>query len=340
MAARGGGGRTGGGRVGTGERSIRGGSSPSLERAKRRLDARSLGRGAAAAGRRGVAVARRGRGRVPARSLRAGPRPPRRRRGGLVARAGRFALRRARGDAPRPAAAEARPVRRGRGAARRRPPGLGPARHRGARDAGAPAQARGAVRRAAGRRAGRLGQLPRPVRPAPATGQSRLDRPRADREDLARPGEGRPRTPRTTTGSGSDGRTSPSAPASSPGARRWLDDCLRRRPHDAPVWKGRLDLALATGDAAGAGGPRAPPARPRPARGGPRHYAPGSPRDPATAERERQALETLLEHAPGRFQAVERLAELELLAGRPESAARLVRGRSSSIGPRSITRCS
>ena len=40
-------------------------------------------------------------------------------------------------------------------------------------------------------------------------------------------------------------------------------------------------------------------------------------------ERERQALEKLLERAPGRVQAVERLAELELLAGRPESAARL-----------------
>src|SRR5262249_28886685 len=40
-------------------------------------------------------------------------------------------------------------------------------------------------------------------------------------------------------------------------------------------------------------------------------------------ERERQALEELLERAPGRIPAVERLAELELLAGRPERAARL-----------------
>src|SRR5262249_27962144 len=35
-------------------------------------------------------------------------------------------------------------------------------------------------------------------------------------------------------------------------AKRWLDDCLRRRPRDVPVWKSRLELARATGDVAGA----------------------------------------------------------------------------------------
>jgi thioredoxin-like negative regulator of GroEL len=106
-------------------------------------------------------------------------------------------------------------------------------------------------------------------------------------------------------------------------ARRWLDDCLRRRPRDTPVWKSRLDLAIATGDAAGA-------------REALRHLpADGVPSERVAAlrswfaarsgdrERERQALEELLERAPGRVQAVERLAELELLAGRPERAARL-----------------
>jgi tetratricopeptide (TPR) repeat protein len=106
-------------------------------------------------------------------------------------------------------------------------------------------------------------------------------------------------------------------------ARRWLDDCLRRRPRDAPVWKSRRDLALTTGDVAGA----------REALG---HLPPdGVPPEDVLAlrawfaaqsgdpERERQALERLLERAPGRAQAVERLAELELRAGRPESAARL-----------------
>ena len=54
----------------------------------------------------------------------------------LVARADRFALCRARGHAPRPPVTEARPVRRGRGTAPRSPSGLGPARHRSARDVG------------------------------------------------------------------------------------------------------------------------------------------------------------------------------------------------------------
>jgi tetratricopeptide (TPR) repeat protein len=106
-------------------------------------------------------------------------------------------------------------------------------------------------------------------------------------------------------------------------ARRWLDDCLRLRAHDPQVWQSRLGLALATGDVAGA----------REALG---HLPPGAiPSEEVVAlrawfaarsgdqERERLALEKLLERAPGRIPAVERLAELELLAGRPESAARL-----------------
>jgi tetratricopeptide (TPR) repeat protein len=106
-------------------------------------------------------------------------------------------------------------------------------------------------------------------------------------------------------------------------ARRWLDDCLRRRPRDVPVWKGRMDLALATGDVAGA----------REALG---HLPPDgvTPEEvlawrawfaarAGDPERERQALEELIGRAPGRVQAVERLAELELLAGRREGAARL-----------------
>jgi tetratricopeptide (TPR) repeat protein len=106
-------------------------------------------------------------------------------------------------------------------------------------------------------------------------------------------------------------------------ARRWLDDCLQRRPRDASVWKSRLDLALATGDVAGARDAlkhlppdRVPPAEVLSLRA---WFAAQS----GDRERERQALETLLERVPCRVQAVERLAELELLAGRPERAARL-----------------
>ena len=106
-------------------------------------------------------------------------------------------------------------------------------------------------------------------------------------------------------------------------ARNWLDECLLRRPRDAAVWKSRLDLALATGDEALA----------REAIG---HLPPDgvAPEEVLTLRawfaaksgdhnRERQTLEQLLERTPGQAKAVERLAELELLTGRPESAARL-----------------
>jgi len=81
-------------------------------------------RGLAVAGRIGGAVAQRRGTDFPVRGLRASPRAPRRRRSGLVARAGRFARCRARGHAPLPAVTGARPVRRGRGAAPRSPWGL------------------------------------------------------------------------------------------------------------------------------------------------------------------------------------------------------------------------
>ena len=106
-------------------------------------------------------------------------------------------------------------------------------------------------------------------------------------------------------------------------ARCWLDDCVRRRPRDLPVWKSRLDLALATADEAGA-------------REALEHLPPDRvpPEDVLALRvwfatrsgdqaREHQALEKLLERAPGQIQAVERLAELELLAGHAESAFRL-----------------
>ncbi len=51
-------------------------------------------------------------------------------------------------------------------------------------------------------------------------------------------------------------------------ARRWLDDCLQRRPRDASVWKSRLDLAAGNRRCGrGSGGPRASSTRPRPTRG-------------------------------------------------------------------------
>jgi thioredoxin-like negative regulator of GroEL len=106
-------------------------------------------------------------------------------------------------------------------------------------------------------------------------------------------------------------------------AGRLLDDCLRRRPKDAAVWKGGLDLAVATGDVLGA----------RRALG---HLPPSHvPTEELLAlrawfaaragdtERERRALEGLLGRVPGHLQALERLAEIELQAGRADRAVQL-----------------
>ena len=106
-------------------------------------------------------------------------------------------------------------------------------------------------------------------------------------------------------------------------AQRRLDDCMRRRPTDAAVWRGRLEWALATGEVAGAR--RAlehlPPAASRPQE----VLALGVwfAAQAGDLEREHQRLEELLKIAPSHFPALERLAELELRAGRAERAARL-----------------
>jgi tetratricopeptide (TPR) repeat protein len=106
-------------------------------------------------------------------------------------------------------------------------------------------------------------------------------------------------------------------------ARRWLDQCLKRLPHDASVWKSRLDLALATGAVTEAREAlkQLPPDRlPAAELLSVRAWFAARAGD---QEIERQALERLLERSPARVGAVERLAELELLAGRPEKAAQL-----------------
>src|SRR5262249_27489190 len=106
-------------------------------------------------------------------------------------------------------------------------------------------------------------------------------------------------------------------------AKRWLDDCLKRHPRDAAVWRSRLNWALAVEDVAEAR--RAlehlPPDYVPPEEGlSLRAWFAARSSD---TERERQRLEELLQRAPGEFQAVERLAELELRAGRVDRAAQL-----------------
>jgi len=108
-------------------------------------------------------------------------------------------------------------------------------------------------------------------------------------------------------------------------AARWLDDCLRRRPEDLPVWRARLEWAMATGRSAEA----------REAL----EHLPADRETPAQvhrltawfaarrgdAESERQALERLIAADPGDGAALDRLAELALRDGLAPRAAELRR---------------
>jgi thioredoxin-like negative regulator of GroEL len=106
-------------------------------------------------------------------------------------------------------------------------------------------------------------------------------------------------------------------------AARWLDGCLRRRPVDVPVWRARLDWAVATNRVAEAQEAL--------------KHLPVKESTPAQIARlgawfaarrgdieaERRALELLIDADPTDFNASERLAELDVRAGHPERAAEL-----------------
>jgi predicted Zn-dependent protease len=108
-------------------------------------------------------------------------------------------------------------------------------------------------------------------------------------------------------------------------AARWLDDCLRRRPADLPVWRARLDWALATD--------RVPEVREA------LKHLPVEGSTPALVERlaawlaarrgddtaERRALERLVAADPAAFAAWDRLAELALREDQPTRASELRR---------------
>jgi len=106
-------------------------------------------------------------------------------------------------------------------------------------------------------------------------------------------------------------------------ADRWLDRSERRRPDDAAVVRARLDLAVASEDVAGAWGAlgRLPTSAVGPAEilGLRAWFAAHSGNDVA----ERRALAGRLAMEPDHLPSVERLAELEQQAGRPDEAARL-----------------
>jgi tetratricopeptide (TPR) repeat protein len=108
-------------------------------------------------------------------------------------------------------------------------------------------------------------------------------------------------------------------------AARWLDSCLRRRPADRPVWRARLDWALATDRVAEVQEAL--------------EHLPAEESTPAQVERlaawlatrrgddaaERRALERLLAADPTEVAAWDRLAERAMREGRPARAAELRR---------------
>ena len=105
-------------------------------------------------------------------------------------------------------------------------------------------------------------------------------------------------------------------------ASRWLDACLRRRPEDVPVWRARLNLAVATD-------------RDAVAREALKHL-PAEESTPAeiaglaawlAARRgdlagERRALEQAIAVDPSGFAALDRLTDLAVQEGRPEHRRR------------------
>jgi enediyne biosynthesis protein E4 len=106
-------------------------------------------------------------------------------------------------------------------------------------------------------------------------------------------------------------------------AARWLDACLRRRAEDLPVWRARLEWAMATGRTAEvrlalehlpADG--ATPAQVH-------HLAAWFAARRGDAESERQALERLIAADPGDSAALDRLAELALRNGEAARTAEL-----------------
>lgn len=110
-------------------------------------------------------------------------------------------------------------------------------------------------------------------------------------------------------------------------ASRWLADCLRRRPEDVPVWRARLDWAVASG--------RVPealealkhlPAAPEPPARIPRLAAWLAARrgDPAAEQR---ALEQLIAIEPTDLAAADRLAELDARHGHSDRAEALRKSR-------------
>jgi tetratricopeptide (TPR) repeat protein len=107
----------------------------------------------------------------------------------------------------------------------------------------------------------------------------------------------------------------------------WLNRCLERRPDDLAVWRARLDLAVATDDNASfwAAAVQLPADDFAPVeRQSLRAWAAKQSGDPASEMRE---LEALIHEAPGNTTALERLATLNVEAGKKHEAEVLHRSK-------------
>ena len=104
-------------------------------------------------------------------------------------------------------------------------------------------------------------------------------------------------------------------------AARWLDACLRRRPEDVPVWRARLDWAVATNRVAEAreAAEHLPAEESTPAQV--HRLAAWFAARRGDVESERRALERLIAADPADFAALDRLAELADRDGQPDRAA-------------------
>ena len=172
---------------------------------------------------------------------------------------------------------------------------------------------------------GRVGPLPRPDRPAQGAGPARLDQPATSSTWSGaawRPPRGRPPT---TTGSGSAGPTWRPGPASSTRPRGGSTAARRGGPTTRRSSGAGSTWPWPREDAEAAWRALAPAARPR---------ASSRPRSSTLRGLVRRAVgrrggraqgpgASCWRSSPANLRALERLAELELRAGRPDEAARL-----------------
>ncbi len=106
-------------------------------------------------------------------------------------------------------------------------------------------------------------------------------------------------------------------------AARGIDECLEARPGDPVVWRASLDLALAAGQVDRADQALAHLSEGQVSREVLLRLRAWFAAHGENPEAERAAVESLLEHSPGDAAALERLAVLEIRAGRADRAAAL-----------------